>query len=88
MNFCKRSYQPILRYIYTETIKRGGEISLHKHFKYGKKPKLSLSPQNRDYNKSLAQVYNVAPLLHCACCSKHLANLLAKKMATEIVTRL
>ena len=33
MNFCKRSYQPILRYLYTETIKRGGEISLHKHFK-------------------------------------------------------
>ena len=32
MNFCKRSYQPILRYLYTETIKRGGEISLHKHF--------------------------------------------------------
>ena len=34
MNFCKRSYQPILRYLYTETIKRGGEISLHKHFNY------------------------------------------------------
>ena len=33
MNFCKRSYQLILRYVYTETIKRGGEISLHKHFK-------------------------------------------------------
>ena len=33
MNFCKRSYQPILHYLYTETIKRGGEISLHKHFK-------------------------------------------------------
>ena len=33
MNFCKRSYQPILRYLYTETIKRGGQISLHKHFK-------------------------------------------------------
>ena len=32
MNFCKRSYQPILRYFYTETIKRGGEILLHKHF--------------------------------------------------------
>ena len=32
MNFGKRSYQPILRYLYTETIKRGGEISLHKHF--------------------------------------------------------
>ena len=32
MNFCKRSYQPILRYLYTETIKHGGEISLHKHF--------------------------------------------------------
>ena len=32
MNFCKSSYQPILRYLYTETIKRGGEISLHKHF--------------------------------------------------------
>ena len=33
MNFRKRSYQPILRYLYTETIKRGGELSLHKHFK-------------------------------------------------------
>ena len=32
MNFCKRSYQPILRYLYTETIKRGGEISLHNIF--------------------------------------------------------
>ena len=32
MNFCKRSYQPILRYLYTETIKRGAEISLHTHF--------------------------------------------------------
>ena len=33
MNFYKRSYQPILRYLYTEAIKRQGEISLHKHFK-------------------------------------------------------
>ena len=33
MNFCKRSYQPILRYLYTEVTKRWGEISLHKHFK-------------------------------------------------------
>ena len=33
MNFCKRSYHHILRYLYTEIIKRGGEISLHKHFK-------------------------------------------------------
>ena len=33
MNFCKRSFQPILHYLYIETIKRGGEISLHKHFK-------------------------------------------------------
>ena len=32
MNFYKRSYQPILRYLYTEAIKRQGEISLHKHF--------------------------------------------------------
>ena len=33
MNFDKRSYQPILRYLYTEAVKRQGEISLHKHFK-------------------------------------------------------
>ena len=33
MNFCKRSYQPILRYLYTEVTKRRSEISLHKHFK-------------------------------------------------------
>ena len=33
MNFYKRSYQPILHYLYTETIKRQGEISLHRHFK-------------------------------------------------------
>ena len=33
MNFCKRSYHHILRYLYTEIIKRGGEISLHKHSK-------------------------------------------------------
>ena len=26
MNFYKRSYQPILRHLYTETIKRRGEI--------------------------------------------------------------
>ena len=32
MQFCKRSYQPILRYLYTEDAKRRGEISLHKHF--------------------------------------------------------
>ena len=32
MNFCKRNYQLILRYLYTEAIKRQGEISLHKHF--------------------------------------------------------
>ena len=31
MNFCKRSYQPILRYRYTEVKKRRGEISLHKY---------------------------------------------------------
>ena len=33
MNFCKRNYQPILRYLYAEVTKRRGEISLHKHFK-------------------------------------------------------
>ena len=33
MNFCQRSYQPMLHYVYTETIKHRGEISLHKHFK-------------------------------------------------------
>ena len=33
MNFYKRSYQPILRYLYTETIKLRGEISLLRHFK-------------------------------------------------------
>ena len=27
MNFCKRSYQVILRYLYTETKKRRGKIS-------------------------------------------------------------
>ena len=32
MNFYKGSYQPILRYLYTEALKRQGEISLHKHF--------------------------------------------------------
>ena len=33
-NFYKRSYRPILRYLYTEAIKlRQGELSLHKHFK-------------------------------------------------------
>ena len=32
-NFCKRSYQPILRYLYAEAIKRRGKISLHRHFK-------------------------------------------------------
>ena len=32
MNFCKRSYQLILRYLYTETIKRRGEISLYRQF--------------------------------------------------------
>ena len=31
MNFCKRSYQPILRLLYVDTIKRRGKISLHKH---------------------------------------------------------
>ena len=29
MNFHKRSYQPILRYLYTEVIQRRGKISLH-----------------------------------------------------------
>ena len=33
MSFCKRCYPPISRYLYTEAKKRGGEISLHKHFK-------------------------------------------------------
>ena len=32
MNFYKRSYQLILRYLYTETIKRQDEILLHRHF--------------------------------------------------------
>ena len=32
MNFYKRIYQFILRYLYTETIKRFGEIRLHRHF--------------------------------------------------------
>ena len=35
-------------------------------------------PQNRDYNRSLIQVYNVAPLLHCACCSTHPISLLGR----------
>ena len=34
MNFCKRSYQPILRYLYTEATNRRGEISLQKHFNH------------------------------------------------------
>ena len=29
MNFYTRSYQLILRYLYSETVKRRGEISLH-----------------------------------------------------------
>ena len=33
MNFYKKSYQLILRYLYTETIKHRGEILLHTHFK-------------------------------------------------------
>ena len=33
LNSHERSYQPILRYLYTEVKKRRGEISLHKHFK-------------------------------------------------------
>ena len=37
MNFCKRSYQPIFRYLYTEVKKRRGEISLHEHFKNRKR---------------------------------------------------
>ena len=35
-------------------------------------------PQNRDYNRSLIQVYNVAPLLHCACYSTHPISLLGR----------
>ena len=38
MNFCKRSYQHILRYLYTEAIKRRGEILLRRHFKNKLKP--------------------------------------------------
>ena len=34
MNFRKRNYQPILRYLDTDVTKRRGEILLHKHFKY------------------------------------------------------
>ena len=32
MNFCKRSYEPILRYLYTEVKKRRNEILWQKHF--------------------------------------------------------
>ena len=42
MNFRKRSYQPILRSLHTETIKGGGKISLHKHFKVFMKRKFLL----------------------------------------------
>ena len=35
MNFGKRSFQPILRYLYTKVTKLQGEISLHKHFNTG-----------------------------------------------------
>ena len=45
-------------------------------------------PQNRDYNRGLTQVYNVAPLLHCACCSTCAYDLFARKIEAEIVTRL
>ena len=34
MSFYKRSYQLILRYLYTEAIKRWDGISLHRHLKY------------------------------------------------------
>ena len=37
MNFCNRSYHDlILRYLYSETIKRRSEILLHRHFKYSR----------------------------------------------------
>ena len=31
-NFCERSYQSILRYLFAETIKRQGKISVRRHF--------------------------------------------------------
>ena len=34
MNFYKKSYQLILRYLYIETIKRRDEISLHRYFQF------------------------------------------------------
>ena len=47
------------------------------HITYNRN-KQRYSEQNRDYNRSLTQVYNVAPLLLCACCSTHPTYLLGR----------
>ena len=54
MNFCERSYQPILRYLYTEVKKRRVEISLHKHFNISFYP--PLPRRAREKKTSLEQV--------------------------------
>ena len=59
MNFCKRSYQPILRYLYTEVKKRRGEISLHKHFNINHS-----TLQNSQYNLSI-NLHHLTSLSRC-----------------------
>ena len=50
---------------------------------------MDITSQSRDYNRSLTQVYNVAPLIAFASRTFFYApDLLAWKMAAGIVTRL
>ena len=48
-------------------------------YKYlGRHQPIMCKSQNRQYNRSLTQIYNVAPLLYCACSSTHPIYLLGR----------
>ena len=58
MNQLKKSYQHILRYLYSETIKHRGEISLHKHFKDAVQSVLRIaSAQNEGRIETLVYIH-------------------------------
>ena len=54
------------------------DLNLSKVLSLRNKKSTIFDKQNRNYNRSLIQIYNVALLLHCAFCSTHPFYLLAR----------
>ena len=68
MNFCKRSYQPILRYLYSEVKKHRREISLHKHFNQIRAPRQQYPPRFSTTHQDQERRRHSTPPRQCQYC--------------------